>query len=103
MELVVLKNESLDDLTKEGMVVIDFFATWCGPCQMLGPVLEDVAAKREDVKIIKVDVDEHQELAMKHGVMSVPTLVLFKDNKEVAKQSGFMNEDALNEWVDQNK
>lgn len=68
-------------------VLVDFFATWCGPCQMLAPVLEEVAEEVEGrAKVVKVDVDEEQQLASLYGVMSIPTLLVFK-NGEVAEQS----------------
>ena len=74
-----LEDEKLEDLVKEGNVLVDFSASWCGPCQMLEPVLEELASDRSNIKIISVDVDEHEELSRKYGVMSVPTLVVYKD------------------------
>ncbi len=62
-------------------VLIDFFATWCGPCRMLAPVLEEIAAERPDIKVVKVDVDEAEELAAAFGVTGIPTLVVMKEGK----------------------
>lgn len=93
-------NESnFTDMTGKGLVLVDFFATWCGPCKMLGPVLEEIAKEQTDLKIVKVDVDQHESLAQQFGIMSVPTLVLYKDGRPVKQMSGFMPKDALLEWI----
>ena len=81
-----LENESdFESLIKEGVVLVDFYAEWCGPCKMMGKVLEELP----EVNIVKVNTDEFQNLAMKFGVMSIPTLVFFKDGVEVKKEIGF--------------
>ena len=79
--LLHLENEDFNEEVKEGVVLVDFFATWCGPCKMLGPVLEEIAKEQTDLKIVKVDVDQHESLAQQFGIMSVPTLVLFVKRK----------------------
>ena len=76
-------------------VLVDFFATWCGPCKMLSPVLEQVAAENPDFKVCKVDVDAEPELAAEFKVMSVPTLVVIKDGKIVNQASGFRPKDQV--------
>lgn len=97
--LLHLENEDFNEEVKEGVVLVDFFATWCGPCKMLGPVLEEIAKEQTDLKIVKVDVDQHESLAQQFGIMSVPTLVLYKDGRPVKQMSGFMPKAALLEWI----
>lgn len=92
-------ENNFNELISNGEVLVDFFATWCGPCRMLGPVLEEVSSDRVGVKIVKIDVDECPNLARSFGVMSVPTLILFKDGKEVSKESGFMPKEELVDWI----
>ena len=97
-------NESnFQDMTSQGLVLVDFFATWCGPCKMLGPVLEDMASDRDSIDIVKVDIDESMNLARQYGIMSVPTLVLFKDGQVVAQTSGFQPKDSIQRWIDEHK
>lgn len=97
-------NESnFQDMTNQGLVLVDFFATWCGPCKMLGPVLEDMASDRDSIDIVKVDIDESMNLARQYGIMSVPTLVLFKDGQVVAQTSGFQPKESLQKFIDDHK
>lgn len=92
-------EKDFNDLINKELIVVDFYATWCGPCKMLGPVLESL----EDVEILKIDVDECPELARKYGVMSVPTLMIFKNGNLESKQSGFMPKENLEQWILENK
>ena len=87
----IVNTQEFDEITaKDGLVLVDFFADWCGPCKMLAPVLEEVAAKYEGkLEIVKVNVDQSQDLAQRYGVMSIPTLIAFKGGKAV-KQSVFI-------------
>jgi len=75
-----------------GRVLVDFFATWCGPCKMLAPVLEEIDQRQEagDLLIVKVDVDEASDIAMKFGIQSIPTLILFEDGKAIDNALGYM-------------
>ena len=90
-----LEKENFEDLIKDGVYLIDFYADWCGPCKMLAPVLEEL----ENIDIIKINTDIHQELATKYGVMSIPTIVITKDGEEVAKEIGFRNKEELEELI----
>ena len=92
-------ENNFNELISDGEVLVDFFATWCGPCRMLGPVLEEVSNDRIGVKIVKIDVDECPNLARSFGIMSVPTLLLFKDGKEISKTNGFMPKEELVDWI----
>ena len=83
-------------LHKEEIILLDFWATWCGPCKLLSPVIDKIAAETPDhVKVIKVDIDANPELARKFHVMSVPTLVVLKNGKITAYQSGLMPKQAI--------
>ena len=89
--------ENVADFEKEvqgDVVLVDFFAEWCGPCQMLAPLLEQL-----DVKVVKIDVDELPDLARQFRVMSIPTLMLFKNGQFVKKQLGYMPIEVLREFV----
>lgn len=88
-----LNDENFDELIKSGIYLVDFYADWCGPCKMLAPILEQI----DFVDVIKINVDEHQELAIKYGVMSIPTIIFFKDGQEVRKEIGFRNLNDLKE------
>ena len=79
----------------EGKVLVDFFATWCGPCTMLAPVLEQVADSKPEVKIVKVDVDEEPELATRYKVMSIPTLIVFEKGEVIKKSLGVISKAEL--------
>ena len=83
-------------INSETPVLIDFFAEWCGPCKMLAPILKQVKDNLgEDIKIIKIDVDENQLLAAKYQVRGVPTMLLFKSGKQVWRQSGVLQKDQI--------
>ena len=92
----IITKENFNDVVANGVVLVDFFATWCGPCKMLSPVLEKIAAQLEGkVTIVKVDVDQDSELAMQFGIMSVPTMIIFKNGEAVKQLQGFTPEPQL--------
>jgi thioredoxin 1 len=92
MSTKVITNENFAEevLQAKGTVLLDFWAEWCGPCRALGPIIEEVAADHPEVKVGKVNVDEQQALAQQFGIMSIPTLVVFKDGKKVNEALGLM-------------
>ncbi|KKW00123.1 thioredoxin [Candidatus Amesbacteria bacterium RIFCSPHIGHO2_02_FULL_48_21] len=90
MAVVHLTKEDFEEKTKTGWSMVDFWAEWCGPCKMAAPVIEELATEYDGkVLVAKVDVDAHAELAGKFSVMSIPTVILLRDGKEVARQVGF--------------
>jgi len=100
MAIVNATDQSFDQETSKGLVLVDFWAPWCGPCKMIAPVLEEIDSEMGDkLKIVKLDVDDNQETAAKYGVMSIPTLYLFKDGEVVDKVVGFRPKESLEELI----
>lgn len=104
MALVHFNEESFRETLDSGkLMLVDFWATWCGPCRMLGPVIEELAEEYEgkDVVIGKVDVDENTELARRYGVMQVPTVLLLQNGEELAREIGVRPMEAYTELLDE--
>ncbi|UOE93374.1 MULTISPECIES: thioredoxin [Bacillaceae] len=96
MAIVNVNDQTFGTETGEGVVLADFWAPWCGPCKMIAPVLEELDGEMGDkMKIVKLDVDENQETASKFGVMSIPTLMVFKNGEKVDQVVGFQPKEAL--------
>ena len=93
--------EDFDESINNGLVLVDFFATWCGPCKMLSPVLEGVVKEKKDLTVLKIDVDEMGLLAARYGIQAIPTLILFKDGKEIDKRMGYQNKNQLLAFINQ--
>ena len=84
MSVIHVNKENFDQVVNSGKtVLLDFYADWCGPCRMVGPILEQIAAERPDVKVCKVNVDEQRELAMRFNIMSIPTLMVVRNGQVV--------------------
>lgn len=92
---VTESNFEKEVLQAEGKVLVDFWAAWCGPCQMLSPIVEEVAAEAGDVKVGKVNVDEEPVLAIKYGIASIPALFVFENGEVVNKSIGYMEKDEV--------
>ena len=89
-------NENIfDEKIKEGKVLVDCYADWCGPCKMLSPVIDELAKEIEDYKFYKLNVDDAEEITMKYGVMSIPTLLVFKDGELINTSVGFKSKSEL--------
>jgi thioredoxin 1 len=88
---------------QQGLVVVQYFATWCGPCKMLKPVLESLAAEMKDVKFYRSDIDLFRNQAVEAGIRSVPTVVVYKDGEEVDRSSGYQPKEKVEAWLNQFK
>ena len=99
----LVNSEEFNNEIKEGITFVDFFATWCGPCKMISPIVDEVSNEISDVKFIKVDVDNSEDVASSFGIMSIPTLMIFKDGKKIIKHTGFISKDELIDFINNNK
>ena len=82
MSVLKLKNKDFDAAIQSGIALVDFYADWCEPCKMMSPIVDEIADERTDVTVAKVNVDESSELASRFGIVSIPTLIIFKNGKE---------------------
>ena len=99
-DYVVLNENNFDNTVANGLVLVDFWATWCGPCKMLAPTIDAIATEYKDRVVVgKVDVDENEAIARRFGIMSIPTLFLFKDGEVVEKLVGYRLKTELEELL----
>ncbi len=96
---VELNNNFDEIISSNAKVLVDFYADWCGPCKMVGPLVAQIADEHDDVAVVKINVDDEMELAEKFGVASIPTIILFKDGKEAKKNIGAMSKAQLEEFI----
>lgn len=94
-----IKNNELENNLHNDLVLVDFYATWCGPCKMMHPIIDKVVSENETLEVLKINVDENEELAREYGIMSIPTLILFKDKKIVEMKTGFTSNEEINNWI----
>ena len=88
MSVQKLNQNNFNNAIANGTALVDFYADWCGPCRMVSPIVDEIAEERTDITVGKVNVDDENAIAMKYGVMSIPTLIVFKDGKETARIVG---------------
>ena len=93
MEIIKVNSQNFEEevIKSEKPVLIDFYADWCGPCKMLSPIIDEIAEENYEIKVVKVNVDDSQDLAMKYQVMSIPTLVVIKNGEEVNRSVGLID------------
>ena len=93
MEIIKVNGQNFEEevIKSEKPVLIDFYADWCGPCKMLSPIIDEIAEENSKIKVVKVNVDDSQDLAMKYQVMSIPTLVVIKNGEEVNRSVGLID------------
>ena len=100
MSEVILTNQNFEEEVKEGLVLVDFFATWCGPCKMIAPVISQIAEEyKGKVKVGKVNVDDESALAMKYQISSIPTLILFKDGEPINSLIGLSSKSEIENMI----
>ena len=101
MEVMKVTSANFEEevLNSDKTVLIDFYADWCGPCKMFSPIVESVAEENEDIKVVKIDVDNAQDLAIKYQIMSIPTIVVIKNGQEVNRNVGVVSKSQILEMV----
>ncbi|NDB32879.1 MAG: thioredoxin [Nitrososphaeria archaeon] len=94
-QVIELNSSNFDSITSQGLVLVDFWAEWCGPCKMMHPIFERMAKKYRHIKFARVNVDQSQDISMKFGVQAIPTFIMFKDGKQVDKMMGAVGEPGI--------
>lgn len=99
MSVLKLNVGNFDETIGSGVVLVDFYADWCGPCRMVSPIVDEIAVENADIVVGKVNVDESSELASRYGVMSIPTLIVFKGGREYSRIVGYKPKGAILEAI----
>lgn len=98
--LQITDSQFQDEVSNsKGLVLVDFWAPWCGPCKQIGPILDEISIEKTDIKVVKINIDDNPEVASELGIRSIPTLILFKDGKKTDTKLGALSKTALLEWV----
>lgn len=98
--MIFLENEQdFFNLINNELVLVDFYATWCGPCRMISPLIDEVAKENTNLTVVKVDVDKYPNIATKYGIMSIPTLKVFKNGKEEKTSIGYIEKDVIKDLL----
>lgn len=95
MSVLKLNNENFRKTIENGISLVDFYADWCGPCKMIAPIVDEISNERDDITVGKINVDESLEIASEYGVMSIPTLIVFKNGKEANRIIGYRSKDEI--------
>lgn len=90
---------AFDNEVKEGLVLVDFYADWCGPCRMFSEIIDEVVKEKENLKILKINIDKFDDISKKYGVMSIPTILLFKEGQKVKENVGFLSLEELEDFI----
>lgn len=101
MAHIITSMKEFEELTKEGTILIDFYADWCGPCRMQAPIVEQLSEKYQNIKVLKVNTDNNPDISNLFRIRSIPTLVLIKDNSIIKQEAGFKTLSQLEEWIEE--
>ena len=96
----IINSEEFDEIISSGTTLVDFFADWCGPCKMLGPVLEEADGLYPEIEFVKINVDDNMEVAERFGIMSIPQVYIFKDGEVIGKAGGYQDINGIRHFID---